>query len=89
MSKKPKRLWNVAKALCWYWHPFEDRIHLRKKIIRSPRWEPESKDVQVWSETFHCWLDFDWNNVYRTYEILTPFDPNEKDPYEKTNRNSR
>lgn len=80
MNKKPKRLWNKAIALCWFRHPFEDKLHLRKRIIRTPRWEPESQDIQIWSDTFHCWLDFNWDNVKIIYELITKFDPNEKEP---------
>jgi hypothetical protein len=67
-SKKNKRVWNKAKALCWYRHPFKDELHLEKRIIRS-----DSKDVQVWSEIYHCWMDFDWNHIEKVYEFITNF----------------
>lgn len=74
-SKKVKRVWNKAKALCYYMHPFKDEVHLEKRIIRSPRWELDSKDVQVWSETYHCWLDFDWRRIKQIYELITEIYP--------------
>ena len=68
---KQKHIWNKGKALVWYMHPFKDEPHLRKKLIRWPRWEPESKLVEVWSENLKCWLEINSKLVYRIYELYT------------------
>jgi len=69
-KKDKQRKWNIVKAYCYFYHPFEDRIHLRKRIIRTPAYEPKSHDCQVWSEQFKCWLDFPLPNVCRVYELI-------------------
>ena len=68
---RQKHIWNKGKALVWYMHPFKDETHLRKKLIRWPRWEPESELVEVWSENLKCWLEINSKLVYRIYELYT------------------
>lgn len=69
-KKNKKRRWNIMKAYCWFNHPFEDKLHLEKRKIRTPAYEPWSHDCEVWSETFKCWLDFPLNYVYKIYELI-------------------
>jgi len=69
--KRKKHIWNKGKALVLYMHPFKDEAHLRKKLIRWPRWEPDSNLVEVYSEELGCWLDIDPRRVYRIYELYT------------------
>lgn len=67
---KQKHIWNKGKALIWYFHPFKDELHLRKKLIRWPRWEPDNFLVEVWSEELGCWLEISNKRVKVIYEVL-------------------
>jgi hypothetical protein len=67
--KSKKHIWNKGKALVWYFHPFKDELHLRKKLIRWPRWEPESNIVEVYSEGLGCWLPIEQNRIKSIYEL--------------------
>lgn len=67
--KSKKHIWNKGKALVWYFHPFKDELHLRKKLIRWPRWEPESNLVEVYSEGLGCWLPIEQNRIKCIYEL--------------------
>lgn len=67
---KQKHIWNKGKALVWYIHPFKDEAHLRKKLIRWPRWEPDSNLVETYSEELGCWMDIEQWRVKVIYELL-------------------
>lgn len=68
MAKK-KIEWIKAKALLIYDHPFEDRPHLRRRIIRWPAYSDGDR-VEVWSETFNCWLPVMHQRIFRIYYLF-------------------
>lgn len=66
---KKKIEWIKAKAFLIYDHPFEDRPHLRRRIIRWPAYD-NGENFEVWSETFNCWLPITRSRVFRIYHLL-------------------
>jgi hypothetical protein len=68
MAKK-KIEWIKAKAFLIYDHPFEDRPHLRRRIIRWPAYDRGS-NFEVWSETFNHWLPITRQRIFRIYHLL-------------------
>ena len=67
--KSKKRIWNKGKALIWYMHPFKYELHLRKKLIRWPRWEPGSEIIEIYSEELGCWLPIGPHRIKVIYEL--------------------
>ena len=67
--EKKKIQWIKAKAFILYSHPFEDKVHLRRKTIRWPAYD-NGETVEVWSEMFECWLRIDRNRIFRIYDLL-------------------